>query len=378
MAASCSNLTKRGRVSADRLLSDWTTWQGEAIRAELHATPIVVLMGGDSVEREVSLTSGRAIVASLRDLSGPSFELAPPITEVEITADGEWSIDGFALPPQRAIEALPAEAVFLLALHGGAGEDGRVQAFLQLCGRRHTGAGTAASALCMHKHHSRLVAEDAGIAVAPGAFATNGGYRVQRQACLERFSEVPGSVMFVKDASAGSSFGVFRCTTEEEVAKAADEIAKSGGDILVEAEISGLETTCGVVGDGSSAAALPIVEIVPNSAGFFDHTEKYSDAGAVETCPPVYLPARISERIKIRARRTWEAFGGQGYARIDFIVPCKTARNGTRVFEDDAESIMLEANTLPGFTSRSLLPLAAKADGVGFRELCLEIVARAL
>lgn len=358
-------------------MADWTTWNEEAISAELHKTPIVVVMGGDSLERDVSLTSGRAIVASLRDLSGPSFEIAPPVTELEITADGEWSIDGLALVPQRAVEALPENAVFLLALHGGAGEDGRVQAFLQLAGRRHTGAGTAASSLCMHKHHSRLIAADAGVAVAPGAFATNASYKYRRAAALERFAEVPGSTFFVKHASAGSSFGVHRCTSPEEVAEAADEIAKSGGDILVESEISGLETTCGVIGSGTSAAALPVAEIVPNTA-FFDHTEKYSDAGAVETCPPIYLPARISERIKIRARRAWEAFGGTGYARIDFMVPCKTARDGTRVFEDTAEPIMLEANTLPGFTSRSLLPLAAKADGVGFRELCLEIVARAL
>ena len=157
-------------------MSDWTTWNDEAIRAQLHATPIVVVMGGESMEREVSMTSGRSIVASLRDLSGNSFDVAPPVTELEVTADGQWSIDGLALSPQRAVEALPENAVYLLALHGGAGEDGRVQAFLQLAGRRHTGAGTATSALCMHKHHSRLVAADAGIAVAPGAFATRDSY----------------------------------------------------------------------------------------------------------------------------------------------------------------------------------------------------------
>lgn len=359
-------------------MKEWETWGSSPQLEQLKETPIVVLMGGESMEREVSLTSGRSMVASLRDLSGPSFEVAPPITEVEITAKGLWVIDGLELSPQRAVEALPENAVYLLALHGGAGEDGRVQAFLNVAGRRYTGAGTATSALCMHKHRSRLVAADAGIAVAPGAFATDSSFRRQKAACMERFLTVDGEVKFVKHASAGSSFGVFRCETAEEIEKAADEIARAGGDILVEAEVSGLETTCGVIGDAGEAYALPIVEIVPASGGFFDFKEKYSsEGGAQETCPPVYLPSRIAERIKIRGRRAWDAFGGTGYARIDFIVPCKLSSDGDRVFEDDVEPIMLEANTLPGFTPRSLLPLAAKAEGVGFRELCLEIVARA-
>ncbi|MGK0482414.1 MAG: D-alanine-D-alanine ligase [Planctomycetota bacterium] len=377
--ASFLNLTKRGRLPASSTLSDWETWNEPSVKAALQSTPIVVVMGGDSMERDVSLTSGHSIVTSLRDLSGPSSEITPPVTELEISASGDWCIDGLALPPQRAVEALPPNAIYLLALHGGAGEDGRVQAFLQLARRRHTGPGTATSSLCMHKHHSRLVAADAGVAVAPGAFATNGAFKLQREESLQRFHAVPGKVKFVKHASAGSSFGVFRCDSDESVTKAADEIAVSGGDILVEAEISGLETTCGVIGNGSEAATLPIVEIVPHASGFFDHEQKYSaQGGAAETCPPIYLPSILAERVKIRARRAWESFHGEGYGRIDFIVPCKTSREGERVFEDDAEPIMLEANTLPGFTPRSLLPLAAKADGVGFRELCLEIVARAL
>ncbi|QDV07323.1 D-alanine--D-alanine ligase Ddl [Planctomycetes bacterium Poly30] len=360
-------------------MSDWETWNSPAIKAELQTTPIVVVMGGDSFEREVSMTSGRSIVAALRDLSGPSADVTPPVTELEISASGQWCLDGLALSPQRAVEALPANAVYILALHGGAGEDGRVQAFLQLAGRRHTGPGTATSSLCMHKHHSRLVASDAGVAVAPGAFATNGAFKLRREDSLARFHAVPGKVKFVKHATAGSSFGVFRCTSDEEVTKAADTIAEDGGDILVETEISGLETTCGVIGTGNSAHALPVVEILPATSTFFDHQQKYAaQGGAVENCPPVYLPSNLAERIKIRARRAWESFNGHGYGRIDFIVPCKTSREGERVFEDDAEPIMLEANTLPGFTPRSLLPLAAKADGVNYRELCLEIVARAL
>ncbi|MEM9379263.1 MAG: hypothetical protein AAGB93_04870 [Planctomycetota bacterium] len=360
-------------------MASWQSWSDPAVRAELSGTPIVVLMGGASAERDVSLTSGRAALDALKDLSGASYDVAPPVLATEIDADGRWRVDGVPLDPTRALEALPSNAVFLLALHGGAGEDGRVQAFLRIAGRRHTGAGPTTSALCMHKHHARLVAADAGIAVAPAAFVTAGAYRTGRDAALERLTAVPGSVRFAKHASAGSSFGVFRCAADDDLVRAADEIAESGGDVLVEAEIGGLETTAGLVGDGADAAVLPVAEIVPRSGAFFDHEQKYaSEGGAIETCPPVHLPDAIAERIQQRARTAWEAFGGRGYARIDFIVPCRTARDGARSFEDEVEPVLLEANTLPGFTPRSLLPLAAAADGVGFRELCLEVVARAL
>ena len=326
-----------------------------------------------------SLTSGRAALDALRDLSGASYDVSPPVLATEIDADERWRVDGVPLDPTRALEALPERAVFLLALHGGAGEDGRVQAFLEIAGRRHTGADTTTSALCMHKHHARLVAADAGRAVAPAAFVTAGEYRSAREPALERLAAVPGAIRFAKHASAGSSFGVFRCASDEDLVRAADEIAESGGDVLVEAEIAGLETTAGLIGDGADAATLPIAEIVPRSGAFFDHEQKYaSHGGADETCPPVHLPDAIAARIQDRALRAWGAFGGRGYARIDFIVPCRTARDGARSFEADVEPVLLEANTLPGFTPRSLLPLAAAADGVAFRELCLEVVARAL
>lgn len=358
--------------------ASWQSWSGAETRAHLGKTPIAVVMGGASAEREVSMTSGGAISRSLKDLSGPSDDVAPPIFDVEIDAAGAWCLDGAALSPQQTVEALPADTIYLLALHGGAGEDGRIQAFLQTAGRHHTGAGPATSSLCMDKHRSRLIAADAGVAVADGAFVTKAAYVRDRAAGLARLAKVASPVTFVKHASAGSSFGVFRCTSAEEVERAADEIAASGGDILVEAEIRGLETTCGLIGDGADAAALPVVEIVPTSSTFFDHAQKYNaSGGATETCPPIYLPDAVAARIQDRARTAWDVYGGTGYARIDFMVPCRTSRSGERQFDEDVEPVLLEANTLPGFTPRSLLPLAASADGVGFRELCLELAARA-
>ncbi|MEE2941385.1 MAG: hypothetical protein VX460_13435 [Planctomycetota bacterium] len=356
----------------------WATWAEARTARRLVERPVAVLMGGCSGEREVSLTSGRAVLASLRSLSGVTAAIAPPVFEVEIDGDGAWCLDGAALTPQRLVEALPPETIYFLALHGGAGEDGTVQAFLETCGRAHPGAGPQTSSLCMDKHRSRLVAASAGVRVASGAFATRREIERGRAAALSRLRAVDAPVRFVKDVTGGSSIGVYRCTDDLTLVEAVDAIVAAGGDVLVEAEVAGLETTCGLIGDGGEAVALPIVEIEPREGAFFDLQQKYAaEGGAVETCPPRHLAPDLAARVQERARQAWEAFGGTGYARIDFMVPGERDGSGAWSFEQDAEPVMLEANTLPGFTPRSLLPLAAEAEGVGFRELCIELIARA-
>lgn len=357
----------------------WVTWSEPRTARALSLRPVAVLMGGASGEREVSLTSGRAVLTALREAAAPSSAVAPPIFEVEIDRRGAWCLDGVDYSPPGLVEALPADTVFFLALHGGAGEDGRVQAFLELCGRVHTGAGPQTSALCMDKHRSRLVASSAGVRVAHAAFATGGEIRRDRDAALARLSAVDAPVRFAKDVTGGSSIGVHRCADDMELARAVDVIVAGGGDVLVEAGIAGLETTCGLIGDGADAHPLPIVEIEPRAGAFFDLEQKYaSEGGAVETCPPRHLSPELARRIQARAVQAWEAFGGDGYARIDFMVPGEPDGDGGWRFDVEEEPIMLEANTLPGFTPRSLLPLAAGADGAGFRELCLELLARAI
>ena len=360
-------------------MASWETWTQGEVRARLTRTPIAVLMGGESDEREVSLTSGQAVLGALRDLTGPAYDVTPPIFGVEIDADGRWVLDGAALEPHQAIRSLPEETVFLLALHGGAGEDGTVQRLLVGAGRRFTGARAECSALCMDKHLSREAAAAAGVAVAAGTLVPGARWREDRAGALAAALAVPGPVRFVKHTSAGSSFGVHRCASADEVEQACESVASGAADILVEAEVSGLETTVGVMGDGGEAIALPVAEIVPAPGSFFDHEQKYSTQhGAEEFCPPRHLPETVARRLQQRALTAWEAFGGERYARIDFIVPATRREDGSFEIEDAAEPVLLEANTLPGFTPRSLLPLAASADGVGFRELCLELVARAL
>lgn len=360
-------------------MARWETWSRPDLRARLTRTPIAILMGGESEEREVSLTSGAAVSAALRDLTGPAFDVTPAIFDVQVDTEGRWVLDGAALEPMQAIQSLPDDTVFLLALHGGAGEDGTVQSLLERAGRRYTGAGPECSALCMNKHRSREAARGAGVSVAPGVHLTRSRWLEDRSGALADALAVPGPTRFVKHTSAGSSFGVHRCATDEEVELACAAIAAEGADILIEAEVPGLETTVGVMGDGRSAMALPVAEVIPALGSFFDHEQKYSEqTGAEEFCPPRYLPEPLANRLQECALTAWEAFGGQRYGRIDFIVPATRLSDGSFEIDGDASPVLLEANTLPGFTPRSLLPLAASADGVGFRELCLELVARAL
>ena len=212
-----------------------------------------------------------------------------------------------------------------------------------------------------------------------GAFVSSEDFRADRAAALATLSDAAAWPCFLKHSAAGSSVGVHRCATAEQLAVAADAVVELGGDLLVEAEVVGLETTVGVMGPGEDAATLPVAEVIPAPGAFFDHEQKYSDeSGAEEYCPPRYLPEALERRLEQRARSAWGALGGEVYGRIDFIVPGTRGEDGGYRFDDGAEPVLLEANTLPGFTPRSLLPLAASVEGVGFRELCLELVARAL
>lgn len=338
--------------------ASWTTWQ--EIR-ELPGTPLVILHGGTSSEREVSLASGMAIVEALRSI--PEGEGPGPIQPVEILEDGAWRVAGHDLPPHEAVSSLEPDSLFLLALHGGAGEDGRIQAFLEVCGRTYTGSGPSASAVCMDKRRTREAAGAVGVRVAPGRLASPEAGPLHR----------PGEqCWFVKPNRGGSSVGVERVTDPDDLEAAVERIHHTGDEALVEVEQPGLEVTSGIIGNRTDElVALPVVEVVPKQGRFFDYEEKYTEGGALEICPPAQLSKATWTRIQDRAARVYRATGCEGYARIDFIVP-------PGGITGDEEPILLEVNTLPGFTPRSILPQAAGVTGVSYAELCLEVCARAI
>lgn len=351
------------------------------------STEVVVLLGGRSSEREVSLKSGAAIAAALRanaDGRGPKR-----VHVVEIAADGRWMFEGEAHSAGELVARTSASTVFFLGLHGGEGENGTIQGLLAASGRVFTGSGVGASALCMNKSWTKAVLSGAGIRVAPGISIHPLDWREDRARCLAdavRIAHSGGSGtdecgesggreashgFAVKPESGGSSVATFLLESESELASAIERVLATGDRALVERRIVGTEATCGVLGNALGALrALTPVEIVPNAGRFFDYEEKYSATGARELCPPRTIAPETCARIRELASRAHRAAGCDGYSRIDFMIP--------RAEAIETEPIALEINTLPGMTDRSLLPQAASVEGLEFRDLCLAILGLAL
>jgi D-alanine-D-alanine ligase len=288
--------------------------------------------------------------------------------EIEIESSGAWNLEGERCAPATAVAMLPESTIYFIGLHGGEGENGAVQGFLETCARRFTGSGVGASALCMDKHATRLVGADAGLLVAPAQIVDAAAWAERKGEILARAIALSSDGWAVKPNGGGSSVATSIVDRAEDLGPAIDRALATGDRALIERRILGTEATCGVLGDaGGELRALTPVEIVPKAGRFFDWEEKYSAGGAVENCPPQSIDAAGCARLRALASRVHRATGCDGYSRSDFILP---ARGGEPVF--------LEVNTLPGMTSRSLLPQAARAEGLSFRDLCLEILALAV
>ncbi len=335
----------------------------ERALAERH---VAVLFGGSSSEREVSLVTGREVVAALSNAPVGDRRGPKRVSSIELDSRGNWILGGDALAPNRALDLLGDVDVFFLALHGGDGEDGTIQAWLALSGRKFTGSAGRASALCMDKLATRGVAEQCGIGVAPGVCFTRSSWTSDAER-RERLLALGEDGWVVKPRAGGSSVTTFMISDAQELARAIETVLETGDDALIEARVPGVELSCGILGNrGEPSIALPPVEIQPRAAGFFDYREKYASDGAIELCPPRSVDAATIERVQAAAKRAHEFAGCDGYSRSDFIV----AKSG--------ELVMLEINTLPGLTPRSLLPQEAAAVGVDYRTLCLALAASAL
>jgi len=339
---------------------------------ELGACTVAVLMGGRSSEREISQVTGREVLAALAQ-PVPRGEAAGPrrALGVEIDADGLWRVGGEALQACAALERLDDVDVFFLGLHGGEGEDGTIQGLLRACGRPFTGSGVRSSALCMDKHAARLVAERAGLHVAPGVCFSRRDWAERRPELARELAALSSRGWVVKPRCGGSSVNTFVVAAAEELESRVEAVLAAGDDALVEERIAGIEVSCGVLGNhDETLEPLPPVEIRPAPGRFFDYEQKYAEDGARELCPPEGLAAEGSRRVEELALAAHRAAGCDGYSRTDFIVPRAPPRGD--------EPVMLEINTLPGLTPRSLLPRAAAVRGIDYRRLCLSILASGL
>ena len=291
---------------------------------------IVVMLGGPSAEREVSLRSGAGVVRALRSLGHTIFELDP------VTAD--W-----ILPPAT-------DAVFL-ALHGTYGEDGTVQTQLEKLGVPYTGCDAEASRIAFDKILTKRHCLAAGVPTA-NFFSTNSPHTP-----LPENFRPP---LVVKPSRQGSSVGLQFVERREDWPGALAEALKFDAEVLVEEKIIGRETTVGIL----AGQALPIVEVRPKT-GSYDYRSKYT-AGATEYFCPADFDASTGEAIQAAALGAFRAVGGRDYARVDVMV-CATG-----------EPVVLEVNTLPGMTETSLLPKAAAAAGMNYAELCQRMIDLAL
>jgi D-alanine-D-alanine ligase len=261
---------------------------------------------------------------------------------------------GASMFGSNVLELCAGADVVFLALHGACGEDGRVQAALDLLGVPYTGSGYLGSAIAMDKDLTKRLVVPLGV-VTPGWETVR--YEREDIPALTQRLELP---CVVKPVDSGSSIGVSIAYDREELKKALEEGLSLGGHCVVEQYISGREIQVGLL----EGKALPSIEIRPKK-GFYDYENKYQPGAAEEICPAP-IPSEWEERLAQAALTVFRAVGLSVYARADFIV----TEDGTPWF--------LEINTLPGMTPTSLMPQEAAAVGIGYGELCERIIAASL
>lgn len=331
---------------------------------------IAVLLGGLSPERNISFLSGRAAVSALRGRGHTVVAIDPArgangiVTDEELqaaTAREVTSEELASFSPIRLMECITSDQfnnidlVFLL-LHGQYGEDGYVQSLLDLRGIPYTGSMMLASAAAMDKGLSKMLFQVAGIPT-PYWVSVTPEQADDNDLLGEVIKEINGP-MVVKPNDQGSTVGmtILQRVTEDDLAAAIRLAGQFTRSILVERYIPGRELTVAVLGN----EALPIIEIEPKE-GFYDYANKYTK-GKTEYHCPADLSEEVQDHVQNLAVAAHHILGCRAYSRIDF-----------RLTEDNIP-YCLEVNTIPGFTETSLVPMAARAAGIEFGELCEEII----
>lgn len=304
---------------------------------------VVVLAGGISDEREISLNSGKNVCAALTEAGFGTVEMLDP-------AAGDF------------IDRLRGGAydVAFPALHGRGGEDGQIQSVLEFCGVPYAGSGVIASACAADKAVSKALYQHAGIPVARDMVFER-GEGVDAKAVVAEL----GSELFVKPAVNGSSYGVSCVHSAAELMPAIERAAEHGGKVLVEQRLVGTEITVGVYDAPDALRALPVVEIrQQENAEFYDLNVKYIDPAEVHRIPAQIAPEDYA-RAQELACRAHEALGCTGFSRSDFIVTSEGP-------------VILETNTTPGMTDTSLYPDEVRHAGLTFSEVCSRLIELAL
>jgi D-alanine-D-alanine ligase len=299
---------------------------------------VAVLMGGLSSEREVSFMSGGAVLESLKKSGVDAYAFDPALRPLsELVSDG-------------------VDRVFI-TLHGRYGEDGTVQGALELMKIPYTGSGHLASALAMDKVQTKRIWQSVGL--------PSPDFEVVHQGTNWRDLVVRlGLPLIIKPACEGSSIGVSKVKTFEELEPAFLEASKYGGEVIAEAFISGSELTVPVLGDGNQAYALPVIRIEAPEANY-DYEHKYFSDDTQYHCPSGLAPD-LEKKVQEMVVQAYRVLGCSGWGRADLMMR-----------QRDQHCFLLEMNTSPGMTGHSLVPLSAKVSGLNFDALVLKILSEA-
>ncbi|MGY3750198.1 D-alanine--D-alanine ligase family protein [Vagococcus acidifermentans] len=335
---------------------------------------IVVLGGGYSTEREVSLVTSQGICRALNanghqavlidmalglDTFSSFASVYDAQKEMTTTYTIEASVGESVLDEQSSVfgphvlKICQLADIVFIGLHGETGEDGKVQATFDTLGIRYTGSGFLASALAMDKHLSKILMAHHGI-------RTPAYHTIQSVSQFDDLLPHLALPCVVKPASGGSSIGVVIAQTVEECRQGVEAALFLDSTVIIEEFVDGREFSCGFLGD----QILPAVEIIPKQ-GFYDYRNKYQP-GATEEVSPPDISDELHHTIQDMTRQVKELLHLEVYGRVDFLV------------DQDERVYCIEANTLPGMTPTSLLPVEAQAVGISYNDLCEKIMQESL
>ena len=300
---------------------------------------ILVLMGGFSAEREVSLRSGTAVLKALIKLGYDAKALDLKLSSV-----------------QDIVEYQP-DLVFI-ALHGTDGEDGTVQGLLEILNLPYTGSGVASSAIGINKVLTKKMLTFEGIPTAPFTILKKNVFNSTSSEIQSLLQNI-GLPMVVKAATQGSSIGTYIVKEEKDILQSIQAAFVYDAEVLVEKFIEGTEVTSTVIGNDNTEV-LPLIEIT-SANEFYDFESKYTP-GMCNHIIPARVPEHIHDKIAQLSQKVYKSLGCRGYARVDYII------------DRDENPFVLEINTIPGMTEMSLVPDAALAVGITFEELVDKIV----
>lgn len=300
---------------------------------------VAVLMGGRSAEREISLMSGQGVLQALRSQGIDAHAFDPAERDIS-----ELKKDGFAR--------------CFITLHGRFGEDGTVQGALELLGIPYTGSGVMASSMAIDKVMTKRVLLSESLPTPRYALLRQGVYSPAQVAALP---DTLGLPLIVKPAREGSSLGLTKVNTRADMAGAVALAASLDADVLCEQFISGDEVTCPVLGTGDEAHALPVIRIVAPEGNYDYHNKYFTDT--TQYLVPCGLPEGEEAAIQQLVLQAFRTLNCRGWARADVMIDKATR-----------QPYLLEINTSPGMTSHSLVPMSARAAGISYEALCVQVL----